>query len=113
LTARLAVPVGRSFFDNSKERGRRNVANTIAARPGLADYSGEQRVRGWSGGGAPADACGGAAARWRRLLRCSGLPGLDLLGLMLWAVFVSTRWPAVVGAGCDQFARVALSTPRT
>jgi hypothetical protein len=42
-----------------------------------------------------------------------GLPGLDLLGLLLWAVFVSTKWPAVVGVGCDQFVRVALSAPRT
>lgn len=80
---------------------------------GPTDYGGQRRVRGWSGGGVPADDCGGAAARWRRLLRRSGLPGLELLGLMLWAVFVSTRWPAVVGADCDQFARVALSTPRT
>jgi len=38
---------------------------------------------------------------------------LDLLGLVLWAVFVSTRWPAAVGAGRDLFARVALSAPRT
>ena len=51
---------------------------------------------------------GGAACRDAR-----GLPGLDLLGLVLWAVFVSTRWPAVAGAGGDLFARVALSAPRT
>jgi len=49
----------------------------------------------------------------RRLLRRPGLPGLDLLGLMLWAVFVSIRWLALVGAGRDLFARVALSTPQT
>jgi hypothetical protein len=42
-----------------------------------------------------------------------GLAGLDWLGLMLWAVFVSTKWPTVAGAGCDQFARVALSALRT
>jgi hypothetical protein len=53
------------------------------------------------------------SGRRRRLLRRSGLPGLDVLGLVLWAVFVSTRWPAAVGAGGDLFARVALSTPRT
>jgi hypothetical protein len=51
-------------------------------------------VRWWRTGG-----CGGAAARRRRLLRRSGLPGLDLLGLVLWAVFVSTRRSAAVGAG--------------
>jgi hypothetical protein len=36
-----------------------------------------------------------------------------LLGLVLWAVFVSIRWSAAVGAGGDLFARVALSAPRT
>ena len=128
---RFAVPDRRSQPDNSKKRCAARAATrvlqglwvlTCALGP-VSTHSDDGLARlitaasgGYVVGPVVAHRRTAVAAQrpgGRRLLRRSGLPGLDLLGLVLWAVFVSTRWLAAVGAGGDLFARVALSTPRT